>query len=127
MLYRRTFLVQPNRSFDQERLIALALPKDRSAAFIPDKPSIYWLDYILDDTPRKLTSSIELQRYYRRFLLKTPRIEVLSRPKTTISDGCDSNRPITAYGKKLHSNPIPLIAGVIMINKYHLQAFHYLP
>jgi hypothetical protein len=52
---------------------------------MPDKPSPYWLDYLIDETPHNITDPGELMRYYEQFYNKLPRLEALSRPKTVYS------------------------------------------
>ncbi|OXA56529.1 Histidinol dehydrogenase [Folsomia candida] len=71
--------------YNLERLNFLAQPKDRSAKFLPDKPSPYWLDYILDPKPHKMRGAEELMRYYQQFYDRLPRLEALSRPKSSHS------------------------------------------
>lgn len=68
--------------YSLERLNILAAPKERPIAFIPDKPSPYWVDYVLDTRPHRITDPYELMDYYQQFYKRMPRLEVLARPKT---------------------------------------------
>ncbi|CAG7679620.1 unnamed protein product [Allacma fusca] len=68
-----------------ESLSRLAAPKVVNPNFIPDKPSVYWLDYLVDPTPHRIRNPAELESYYRKF--ETPRLQRLSKPKLTLPSG----------------------------------------
>lgn len=46
-----------------------------------DRPSVYWLDYIIDPTPHKLKTPEELSSYYDNLEPRFPRTRLLSAPK----------------------------------------------
>lgn len=86
-----------SKKMTRARLEQLSAPRPLSPAFVPDKISVYWLDYVLDETPRKLTNPHDLHAYYRNCRQCFPRTEKLAeaRPSTSQND----SRPRTAYGK----------------------------
>ncbi|ODN05526.1 Testicular haploid expressed protein [Orchesella cincta] len=59
----------------------LARPKMKDKRWIPDRPSVYWLDYIIDPTPHKITNPEELMSYYECLQPKFPRMQRLSTPR----------------------------------------------
>lgn len=67
--------------YSTERLNFLATPRERSVRFLPDRPSPYWLDYLIDPTPHKIHDPQQLMQYYKRFHSRMPRLEALARPR----------------------------------------------
>ncbi|CAL8141858.1 unnamed protein product [Orchesella dallaii] len=59
----------------------LSKPKVKDKRWIPDRPSVYWLDYIIDPTPHKITDPEELMSYYECLQPKFPRMRRLSTPR----------------------------------------------
>jgi hypothetical protein len=75
----------------------LARPKTSHPLHIPDKASVYWVDYLLDERPHKITNPGELYEYYQGVYKKYPRVEKLAEPKPWPESG-EESRPTTAYG-----------------------------
>jgi len=80
----------------------LATPKFPNPRWLPDRPSVYYLDYLIDETPHKIRDPQELASYYDKFEPKFPRTRSLSAPKPKYDE--EQERPATS------KNNIPMSA-----------------
>jgi len=89
------------------RINNLAQARKQNMYFLPDKPSVYWLDYIPDPTPHLITSPSELLDYYQtQWFTKFPRIEELAQPRPWPNRG--DSRPSSQYGVSMSAlNYVP--------------------
>jgi len=78
----------------------LAAPRPRYRNFIPDKPSPYWLDFLLDPTPHYIRDPTELLQYYVKSSENFKRLESLTKSKLNIETS-ESARPVTAFGNSI--------------------------
>lgn len=88
-----------NQFVNWSRIDELAFPKERSDKFIPDKPSPYWLDYVIDTIPQTIKDSKGRYQYYQKLQSNMPRLSDLAKPKTAV-DPCADSRPKTSSGTK---------------------------
>lgn len=77
-IFERLSAPKPKKNNIFERLSA---PKLNDRRWLPDRPSVYWLDYLIDPTPHQITDSVELSSYYEKFRPKFPRLSHLATPR----------------------------------------------
>lgn len=84
--------------YDWVHLAKLAKPKPVHPFYIPDRASVYWLDYLIDPTPRSMTNPEELRQYYENETKKFPSVVRLSKPKIHDDEKIVPTRPMTSQG-----------------------------
>jgi len=86
------------QSFRMSTVLRLSTPKTVHPANIPNRPSVYWLDYIESNEALRLRTPTDLSEYYNRFYANLPRLDFLSRPKTCLCDSPGSSGGRTSSG-----------------------------
>jgi len=75
----------------------MAKPKKVHPFHIPDRASVYWLDYLIDTKPLKMTNPQELKSYYENEARKFPSAARLSKPK--LYEDANGDKPHTRHGE----------------------------